>query len=245
MLPSNRGVEPIDKFTLDRIAAEQQSKMLGFRVESLDRFCPLSPASAQRIETFSPKLRDIARALAVPLLRDQHLESELIQALESQDEEAVLDRSHEPAWQVARVLFELCHPPRPGEETVGSITKRVNRLRIEAGEKPFKSRKVSAILKNLRVKTMSLGSWGRGIELTAHFRRKAHALARQLGITRRDVTNWMAVRGGYGGPPCDLCVEFELTAGLGPSPAEPKRRRAKLFSASELDEVQDLSDDEG
>ena len=202
-----------------------------FRLENLDRCSPLSLASAQRIETFSPKLRDITRALAVPLLGDEHLESELIHALEAQDEAAVFDRSHEPAWQVARVLFELCHPPRPGEETVGSMTERVNRLRIEAGEKPFKPRKVSAILKNLRVKTISLGSWGRGIELTAHFRRKAHNLARQFGITRRDITNWMAVKGGYGGPPCDLCVEFGLTAGLRPSPAERERHRAKLFSA--------------
>src|SRR5262249_10819110 len=51
------------------------------------------------------------------------------------------------------------------------------------------------ILKNLGVKTASLGSWGHGIELTMHFRRKAHALARQFGITRRDITNWMAVKG--------------------------------------------------
>jgi len=72
---------------------------------------------------------------------------------------------------VVRVLFDLCHPPQPGEETLGSITEKVNRLRIEAGEKPFKPRKVGAILKNLGVKAASLGSWGRGIELTMHFRR--------------------------------------------------------------------------
>jgi hypothetical protein len=120
----------------------------------------------------------------------------------------------------------------------------VNRFRIEAGEKPLKPRKVGAILKkNLGVKTISLGNWGRGIELTAHFHRKAHILARQFGITRRDVTNWMAVKGGYGGTACDLCGEFDLAAGLRPAPAAPKRRRAKLFSASELDEVRDMADD--
>ena len=62
-----------------------------------------------------------------------------------------------------------------------------------------KARKVGAILKMLGVKTMSLGSWGRGIEFTAQFRRKVHALARQVGITVLDITNWMAVKGGYGG----------------------------------------------
>jgi hypothetical protein len=62
-----------DKFTLDRIAAEQQARLLMFRLEDLDRVWTSSPASAQKIETFSPKLRDIACALAVPLLGDEHL----------------------------------------------------------------------------------------------------------------------------------------------------------------------------
>src|SRR5262250_149347 len=47
------------------------------------------------------------------------------------------------------LLFALDHPPQPDEETVGSITEKVNRLRIEAGEKPFKPRKVGAILKKV------------------------------------------------------------------------------------------------
>ena len=120
----------------------------------------------------------------------------------------------------------------------------MNRLRIEAGEKPLKSRQVGVILKNLGVKTASLGSWGRGIELTAHFRRKAHALARQFGITRRDITNWIAVKAGYAGPSCDLCGRFDLLAGLQPAPAERKQRRAKLFSEPDLVEVQGPLDDE-
>jgi hypothetical protein len=244
MLPSNQRLEPVDKFTLEHIAAEQQARLLMFRLENLDRVRTFSPASAQKIETFSPKLRDIARALAVPLLGDDHLESELIQALESQDEEAVLDRNQEPAWYVVKGLFGYCHPPQAGEVTVGAIAEKVNELLVVAGEERLlKARKVGAILKMLGVKTMSLGNWGRGIEFTAQFRRKVHALARQFGISRRDVTNWMAAKGGYGGTACDLCVEFDLAAGLRPAPAQPQRRRAKLFSARELDEVQDLSDD--
>ena len=241
MLPSNRRLEPIDKFTLDRIAAEQQAKLLMFRLENVDRVCPSSPAWAQKIETFSPKLRDITRALAVPLLGDEHLESELIQALEAQDEEAVLDRNREPAWYVVKGLFGYCHPPQAGEVTVGGIAEKVNKLRMAAGEERLlKARKVGAILKMLGVKTISLGSWGRGIEFTAQFHRKVHALARQFGITRRDITNWQAVKNGYGGPTCDLCVEFDLTAGLR-LPTPPKRRHARppLVSPSELDKDPD------
>lgn len=240
MLPSsNRGLEPLDKDTLDRIAAEQQSRSLMFRRGNLHRCCPLSPASAQRIETFSPKLRDITRALAVPFFADENLESELIQALEVQDEDAVLERSREPALYVVKALFADCHPPGAGETTVGSFADDVNRLRLEDGEERVLSdRKVGAVLKMLGVKTMSLGSWGRGFESTPQLRRKAHVLARQFGITRRDITNWMAVKGGYGGPTCDLCVEFGLTAGLRPSPILQRRRvRLPLFWPSELEEL--------
>lgn len=244
ILPSNRDLEPVDKSTLDRIADEQQAKLLGFRIENRLRVCVPSLATTDRTKAFSPKLRDIARALLAPLFGDERLESELIQALEAQDDEAVVERSNEPMWQVANVLFGCCHQACPGEATVGSIAEKVNRLRIEAGLKPFTARKVGAILKILGVKTMSLGNWGRGIEFSPQFHRKAHALARQFAITRRDITNWMAVKGGYGGPACNLCLEFDLMAGLRPSPAEPKRRRARLFSQSDHDEVREITDDE-
>src|SRR5215467_3364063 len=58
-------------------------------------------------------------------------------------------------WPLAPLFKQTGRPPQPGEKTVGSITEKVNRLRIEAGEKPFKPRKVGAILKNLGVKTAS------------------------------------------------------------------------------------------
>jgi hypothetical protein len=231
MLPSNRRLDPVDKRTLERIAAEQQSRLLGFRLENLDRVCSLAPASAQQVGCFSPKLRDITRALAVPLLGDERLESELLQALEEQNEEAVIDRSHEHACYVAKALFFKCHPPENGDLMVGQIAELANRFRAMDGAGNLSARKVGAVLKTLGVKTVQLGSWGRGIELTPPFRRKVHLLARQLGITRRDVTNWMAVKAGYAGHSCATCDELGLMGGLRPSPPLPNRHlRPPLFS---------------
>jgi hypothetical protein len=237
MLPSpDAGRQYLDIDTLGRIAAEQQAKLLGFRLENIDRVCGLSQELAEKIETFSPKLRNIARALLLPIQADKCLESKLMQILEEQNESAVIDRSGEQSWSVVKGLYASYHLPQSGEATVGQIADKVNRIRAEVGDAPLSARKVGAVLKTLKIKTRSLGNWGRGIELTPQFRRNVHALARQFGITLRDVTNWMAVKGSYGGPACNLCAEFGLTDGLQPAPPLPHRARAPLFSASELDE---------
>jgi hypothetical protein len=208
--------------------------MLGFRLENTDRVYGLSEELVEKIETFSPKLRNIARALLVPLQGDKPLELKLMEILEEQDEGAVLDRSGEQTWFVVKALLANYHLPRVGEVTVGEIAEKVNRLRIEAGEGSLTARKVGAVLKILGIRTRPLGSWGRGIELTPQFRRKVHALAGQFGITLRDVTNWMAVKGGYGGPFCSMCEEFGSTGGLRAAPPLPHRVRPPLFPASEL-----------
>ena len=35
-------------------------------------------------------------------------------------------------------------------------------------------------------------------------------LARQLGLKRSDILDWLTVDGGYGGRPCPLCEELGL-----------------------------------
>lgn len=234
MFPDSGALPHLDQDSLGRIAAEQQGKMLGFRFENIDRVCGLPEDLAEKIGALSPKMRNIARALMVPLLGDRRLESQLISALQEQNEGAVVERSGEPDWFVVKALLRYYHLPQAGEVTVGEIAEKVNRIRDEAGLGPVSARKVGATLNRLGIKTKDLGSWGRGIELTPEIRRKVHALARQFGITLADVTNWMAVKGGYGGPFCRLCKEFGLTAGLRFSPPLPRPRHniAPLFSPS-------------
>jgi energy-coupling factor transporter ATP-binding protein EcfA2 len=232
MLPSNRRLDPVDKRTLERISAEQQSRLLGFRLENLDRVSALAPASAQRVGSLSPKLRDVTRALAVPLLGDERLESELLEALEEKNQEALVDRGQEDGCYVTKALFLKCHPPENGVLMVGEIAEFTNRFRVMDGLDDLSPRKVGAVLKVLGLKTVQLGSWGRGIELTPAFRRRVHMLARQFGITRRDITNWMAVKEGYAGHACATCDELGLMGGLRPSPL-PRSRPQRLPLSSE------------
>jgi len=143
-------------------------------------------------------------------------------------------RSHgsDRRWQAVRTLFSKWSIRHSQGETVGSITEKVNRLRIEAGEKPFKPRKVAAILKNLGVKTASLGSWGRVSNSLRTFAGRLTLWPDSSGLRAATSRIGWQSRAVYRGPACDLCLEFDLTAGLRPSPVEPTRLRAKWFSAS-------------
>jgi energy-coupling factor transporter ATP-binding protein EcfA2 len=234
LLPSSRRVKPVDRFTLEQIAAENQSRLLAFRLKNLS-LVRRSPALLEEIEKFSPKMRDIGRALAVPLLGEIQLESDLIQVLHEQDTDALSERSQDPTWWVVETLFDCCHR-KTGEFCVGDLAEFVNDRRHFAGEgeKRLTSRRVGAILKTLGIKTKRLGSWGRGFEFDRQLSRKAHALARAFGITRLEITSWMAVKSGNGGPPCSLCAEFNLNAGLRfPSLPTTRRKRRPLFTSDQ------------
>jgi hypothetical protein len=92
----------------------------------------------------------------------------------------------------------------------------------------------------LGIKTIRLGSWGRGFEFNRQLDRKAHALARDFGITQLDINSWMAVKSGYGGPPCSLCAEFNLNAELRFYSLPPTRhKRGPLLTSDQHDDETD------
>lgn len=232
--PSGRKVKPVDRFTLEQIAADMQSRLLTFRLTKFGEVRG-SPALLEEIEKFSPKMRDIGRALAVPLLGDIELESDLIRNLQEQNTDALLERSQHPTWWTVETLLDSSH--RMGAEVfVAAFTDLVNDRRCIAGEeeKPLTPRQVGAILKSLGIKTRRLGSWGRGFEFNSQLKRKAHVLARDFGITRRDITDWMPLKIGNGGSLCNLCTEFNLNAGLRfYSRPTTRRKREPLFTPDE------------
>jgi hypothetical protein len=78
----------------------------------------------------------------------------------------------------------------------------------------FTAKKAGLVLKSLGLRTVRLGSWGRGFMLTSGFQRKIHEIARQLGIDRRCIVQVPDGEEGYGGAPCPLCEEFGVTGGL-------------------------------
>ena len=94
-------------------------------------------------------------------------------------------------------------------------------------------RRTGHVLGRLGFETKRRGSWGRGLELTKAVVKQIHELAAMLGVTRADITNWMAVRAGNAGRPCKLCTECNLLKtddGLPLRTFElPQKRRRSLF----------------
>jgi hypothetical protein len=180
----------------------------------------------------NPRMLQTARALATPLLNDKSLEEKLINSLREQDHEADWVRCDEPEYLVLEALFNLSHKQPVGELFVQNIADEVNQRMMGRGDdRRFKPRRIGSILSgSLGIKTQRLGSCGRGIHISHQYRRQVHRLAQHFGITRREITNWMAVKAGYGGPPCQLCTEFGLNAGLRCVRIKPlKRRVRRLF----------------
>ena len=62
------------------------------------------------MEDLTPRVKELARALAVPLLGSANLEKALTEILHEQDLDARVHRALEPEWLVAEALFSACHP---------------------------------------------------------------------------------------------------------------------------------------
>ena len=160
-------------------------------------------------------------------MADAGLQQRLIEILEQRDAQARLERTLEPEWAMVAALYELIHKKSAGVLFVGELAEVANRRLAEQGEtRLLTARAGGAILKSFDLKTRLLGSWGRGFHITLSLRRRIHQLARSFGITRYDITNWMAAKAGNAGPPCALCTEFDLFGGLRCVPLDGKGRTA-------------------
>ena len=176
-----------------------------------------SPNAFNRL---SPRLRQIARALASPHLGLEWFTEDLLAALACYDDDARIDRSLEPEWLVAETLMAICHDRKVGGQfisnmLVGDIANEVNqKLHDHHEDVRLSAKKVGMVLKSLGLSTTRLGRSGRGFTLTADLKRKIHEIAAHLGIDRRALATMWALQTDYGGAQCDLCEEFGVAAGL-------------------------------
>ena len=200
--------------------------MLDFRLRNFHLVRPPQLAGASDLNS---RTLQTARSLAVPLQGDEFVEAKLISSLRQQDQEADAVRHEQMELVVVEALFRLAHEKPAGELFVQQIASRANDILAEQGDdRRFKPRRVGSILRSLGIHTERLGSWGRGICISPHHQRQVHRLAHTFRITRRDTSNWMAVKvGSGGGPQCSLCEEFGLDAQLrfvSLPPFKPRRR---------------------
>ena len=206
MRPSNRDLPPLDEASLSKIADQLQPRLLAFRLRNYNRVG--SPELAAN--GLSPRMMDIARALAIPLLGDVELESGVIELLRPQDAHAKLKRGGDPEWVVATALYACSHRGA-NYWTVKEITGEVYNVLEGYGETyDLVPRKVGDILRSLGFRTEKLGNEGRGLRVTQDLRRSIHENAKALGLCRADILDPQTVMGGWGGARCDLCEEFGL-----------------------------------
>ncbi len=249
MPPARRKWPRIDSEWLDRLANELQAKLLMYLVLHYLEV-GTSPDFSLKVEHLTPRMGDIASALAAPLLSHPELEGDLIRALEQQDQETRLERFDQREWLVVEELFRVCHQGKRNamgrhpvcEVLVGGVAGGINnRLKFRGDSRRFTARAVGATLHALGIPRGKLGSLGRGIELTHTVRQNIHQLARDYGITRRDLLS-DGHKTERGGMPCELCIEYNVTGGLKfvelpqrKLPARPRRRSRRLLVKAKQD----------
>jgi len=206
-LPTRRVLPELNSAAQEEIASQFQGQFLNYRLQNYSR---ISTTVAPEMPGFTPRTRDLARALSAPLLGHQELGQQLLNDLQPQNEEAKFSRHNEPEWAVATALFQECHDTI-GALTVGSLTDTVNEVLGRLGETyALQPRAVGDHLRALGLQTCKLGNLGRGLRITQHLDLQVHRLARDLGIDRSDIVSYQAVDAGYAGQPCSLCDKFDL-----------------------------------
>lgn len=209
MLPTRKALPCLDTAALQHIADRFQPQLLNYR---LKYYSQVTTGDRPQVAEFAPRMRDLALALAAPVLGDPQLEAQLFGDLAGQDKEAKLARYGEPEWAVATALYLECHVTR-GTLTAGSLASTVNDMLLGNGETyELTPRAVGSVLRSLGLNTEKLGNQGRGVRLTNDFVRRVHKLAVELGIRRADTLPYATVDAGYMGYPCSLCADFGLLA---------------------------------
>jgi hypothetical protein len=226
MMPTDRFLPELERSTQEEIANQFQGQFFRYRLENYSR--PLSESVSKRAD-FTPRMRDLARALAAPLFGHQQFEQQLIEDLQPQNEEAELSLHGEPEWVVATALFAESH--HGGVFTVGDLTIEVNELLGRIGETCLlKPKAVGNYLRSFGFNPLKLGSIGRGLRMTHQLARQVHKLAADLGIKRADIVYYQAIDHGYAGKSCTLCDEYRLVV---------QEDGTKLRTADDLKELRE------
>jgi len=230
LAPMSRDVLPFGSEQAASVKERFQGRLLGFRLEAYSK---LSIPKLPQTLGFTPRMRGIAQSLALPVQADADLVAKLFELLSEEGDFAKMDRATEPEWLAIEALFDACHErhvrplqsPQATIITVGSVTHRINGMleRWGAGT-TYEARAIGPVLRSIGIRTNKFGRRGYGVRLSAGFRRQVHLLARQYGISRRDITSDSAIESGCAGWACSLCDEFALTGGL--RCIKPPKRRA-------------------
>jgi hypothetical protein len=230
MLPTSRVLPCLDTAALQEIADRFQPQLLHYR---LKHYFQVATRNHPQVAGFTPRVRDLALALAAPLLGNVQLEDQLFKVLAAQNQEATVARHGDREWAVVTALYLECHRTG-GSLTVGTLACTVNDLLV-GNDEPYQlsPRAVGSVLRSIGLNTEKLGNQGRGFRLGKQFVRRVHKLAFDLGIKKADILPYATVDAGYAGHPCSLCTAFGLLkrddGEILRSVPRRKRRRGSLY----------------
>jgi hypothetical protein len=207
MLPTRKTLPYLPADPLQQISDRFQPQLLLYRLKN---YSQLVVRKRPEIADFAPRVRDVALALAAPVLGNREVETQLFRDLGAQDNEAKLARHGEPEWAVITGLYLESHV-KGGILTVGSLACTVRNVLLGNGETyELSPRAVGSILRSLGLTTQKLGNQGRGFRLTRQFTGQVHKLAFELGIRKSDILPYATVDAGYAGHRCYWCSKFGL-----------------------------------
>jgi len=125
MLPSGKETEPLDDIAMRQIAHRFQPELLMFRFTNYSKVKSFRiPPSA--LQGFTPRMKQVTRALVAPIQGHTESESIVISALWERNLDAEIERSLEPEWLAATILFELVHERGIHSILVGGIASSIN-----------------------------------------------------------------------------------------------------------------------
>jgi len=186
--PFSRVLSVLSNDALEEVQHRLQPNLLRFRLENYLRLTHHEYTISA--SSLTPRIKDIVRALALPLMGDVEFERELLEIVEPHNMEATVEHHSEPEWFVMLALLANVHNRLEGVDmlTVMKVKEDVESLLKQASEPhQLTARKVGAILKSLGFRTKKLGSWGRGLRFSRDLILAVHVKAKRLGICVGDL----------------------------------------------------------
>jgi hypothetical protein len=108
---------PLASMPSDRVTQDFQNRLLSYRVLNRERIF----SSKFGVNGFSPEFRAVAQALAAPILDDAEVQTELIELLKEQDEQARVDGATGLNAIILSAVLFYCHQSEAGQVFVHEI----------------------------------------------------------------------------------------------------------------------------
>jgi hypothetical protein len=125
MLPSENETQPLDDVAMRQIAQRFQARAADVPIRELLNSEEFRLPSCA-LQDFTPRMKQVTLVLVAPIQGHRENESIVLSKLRERDRDAQTERSLEPEWLVAEILFGLVHERRIHSVLVGGIASSIN-----------------------------------------------------------------------------------------------------------------------